>query len=247
MPLLGLAPKLATASKTFTVNTLNDTDDATPGSGICADSSGNCSLRAAIEEANAEGNANPSMGTIAITVPAGTYTLSLDSAVTSTYALVASDPAGLIITGAGAGSTVVQGKSGATDRVFDVQQGSNTDGANIVLNGLTVQDGVAPGSGSEADGGGGIAVIDSNDLLQLNDVTVAGNSAGFGGGIDNEGSLWVTSSEINANKANDTDGEPEGAGMFDGGVGQLDQRHRQRQLGHLHRGQRGGRRRHLRR
>jgi CSLREA domain-containing protein len=33
---------------TFTVNTTADTPDANPGDGVCADSSGNCSLRAAV-------------------------------------------------------------------------------------------------------------------------------------------------------------------------------------------------------
>ena len=37
------------------VNSDADTGDATPGDGICADADGNCSLRAAIEEANASG------------------------------------------------------------------------------------------------------------------------------------------------------------------------------------------------
>lgn len=37
----------------FTVNDTNDTLDDNPGDGICADSSGKCTLRAALEEANA--------------------------------------------------------------------------------------------------------------------------------------------------------------------------------------------------
>ncbi|HUK31438.1 MAG TPA: VCBS repeat-containing protein, partial [Candidatus Acidoferrum sp.] len=39
---------------TFIVNTTTDLHDAMPGDGICADSNGLCSIRAAIEEANAE-------------------------------------------------------------------------------------------------------------------------------------------------------------------------------------------------
>ena len=38
---------------TFVVNTTADTADAAPGDGACADSTGACSLRAAISEANA--------------------------------------------------------------------------------------------------------------------------------------------------------------------------------------------------
>ena len=40
------------AAATFTVNSLLDTPDATPGNGTCADANGACTLRAAIQEAN---------------------------------------------------------------------------------------------------------------------------------------------------------------------------------------------------
>ncbi len=43
-------------SLTFTVNTRNDAVDIAPGDGICSDLSGNCTLRAAIQEANANLN-----------------------------------------------------------------------------------------------------------------------------------------------------------------------------------------------
>jgi CSLREA domain-containing protein len=41
------------AQSTYTVNTTIDAPDAAPGDGVCADGNGNCTLRAAIEEANA--------------------------------------------------------------------------------------------------------------------------------------------------------------------------------------------------
>jgi CSLREA domain-containing protein len=60
----------------FTVNTTEDTVDVNPGDGICADSSGNCSLRAAIMEAN-------TLPAAAIVLQSGqTYTLSLDNRAT---------------------------------------------------------------------------------------------------------------------------------------------------------------------
>src|SRR6266478_5851407 len=40
------------AAATFTVDSLGDTPDATPGNGMCADSLGACTLHAAIQEAN---------------------------------------------------------------------------------------------------------------------------------------------------------------------------------------------------
>ena len=49
---------LSASALTLTVNTNGDTPDATPGNGICADSVGNCTLRAAIQEANASAGAD---------------------------------------------------------------------------------------------------------------------------------------------------------------------------------------------
>src|SRR5262245_38624343 len=40
------------AAAIFTVNSLGDTPDATPGNGTCADANGVCTLRAALQEAN---------------------------------------------------------------------------------------------------------------------------------------------------------------------------------------------------
>src|SRR5260221_8739452 len=54
---------------TFVVNTTADTADANPGDGICADSSNACSLRAAVQEANALAGADT------IQLAAATYVL----------------------------------------------------------------------------------------------------------------------------------------------------------------------------
>ncbi len=63
------APAFAT---TFTVNSVIDETDAAPGNGSCVSApSGLCTLRAAVMEANALGGAD------AITLPSGTYTLTL--------------------------------------------------------------------------------------------------------------------------------------------------------------------------
>ncbi|HXG64261.1 MAG TPA: right-handed parallel beta-helix repeat-containing protein, partial [Blastocatellia bacterium] len=47
-----------TPSSTFVVNVTTDDSDIMPGDGFCSDEGGNCSLRAAIEEANASPDAN---------------------------------------------------------------------------------------------------------------------------------------------------------------------------------------------
>ena len=64
------------AVMTFTVNSSGDTSDANPGDGICHDGAGACTLRAAIEEANA----NVGADTINITRSEGAFTLSPGSA-----------------------------------------------------------------------------------------------------------------------------------------------------------------------
>lgn len=56
---------ISAPAATLTVNTLLDTPDATPGDGICDDGSGNCTLRAAIQESNALAGSD----TIAFNIP----------------------------------------------------------------------------------------------------------------------------------------------------------------------------------
>jgi CSLREA domain-containing protein len=89
----------------FTVNNTSDAVDATPGDGVCATAPGNgvCTLRAAIQEANAL------PGDDTITVPAGTYTLTIPGrdeyfAATGDFNITSN----ITINGAGAGSTIIQ-------------------------------------------------------------------------------------------------------------------------------------------
>ena len=61
---IGVQPRQAAAA-VFGVNTTADTADVNPGNGVCADAGGQCSLRAAVMEANANGVVDT------ITLPAG--------------------------------------------------------------------------------------------------------------------------------------------------------------------------------
>ena len=65
-----LAPERAQAAN-FTVDSPVDAVDASPGDGACASAAGDCTLRAAIQETNALPGAD------VITLPAGTYVLSI--------------------------------------------------------------------------------------------------------------------------------------------------------------------------
>lgn len=71
----GAAPLWHAARLAFEVTTTADAHDADPGDDRCADSAGRCTLRAAVEEAAAQ----PPGATMSITLPAGTYPLSLGS------------------------------------------------------------------------------------------------------------------------------------------------------------------------
>ena len=101
--LIVLLPTLPAYASTFVVDSTADTADANPGDGACGDSSGNCSLRAAISEANALAGADT------ITLPAGTYTLTRAGTgddVNATGDLDATSE--IIINGAGAAATIIQ-------------------------------------------------------------------------------------------------------------------------------------------
>ncbi len=155
---------------TFTVNSTVDAVDAFPGDGVCATAGGVCTLRAAIQEANALAGAD------VITVPAGTYSFAIaganeDAAATGDLDITAD----LTINGAGATTTIIDGNG--LDRIFDIL------GGTVTINDLTVRNG-----DGGSNGGGGIAVCDrtfaAQPTLHLNNSIVEANiTGGRGGGI----------------------------------------------------------------
>lgn len=184
---------------TFTVNTTADTQDAVPGDGICADSGGACSLRAAVQEANALA------GPDTIVLGAATYVLTGaagDDVALSGDLDITGD---LILSGAGTASTIIDG--GGVDRVLDIDPSGA--GVNVSIANLTVRGGNAAG---EAGGG-----IRNHGTLSLNNVTLASNSSGVnGGGLLNLGTLTLTNTTVSANTAG-----TDGAGIYNGGGSSL--------------------------
>jgi CSLREA domain-containing protein len=156
---LGAGPAQAA---TFTVDSTADAPDVNPGNGQCVaalppPTPPKCTLRAAIMEANALAGADT------ISVPAGTYTLTIagqgeDDGATGDLDV----KEGLSIAGAGASSTIIDAKS--IDRVFHV-----LDPARLTISGATVRNG-NPGNGS----GGGIR---NSGTLTIARSTIANNSA----------------------------------------------------------------------
>ena len=176
--LVGFAMALALAlpgsadAATFTVNSTADAPDANPGDGVCDDGAGNCTLRAAIEEANAL------VGADTITFPAGSYAL------TGGEFDITDD---LTITGAGPATTFVDG--GLLARVFLISS------VTVDISGVTIQNGAA----GNLDGGG---ILNLRGSMTLTDVTVSSNSAAAAGGIANvQGSMTLTNVTVSSNSA----------------------------------------------
>jgi CSLREA domain-containing protein len=191
-----IAPSSAHAA-TFTVDTTDDGVDVTPGDGQCRTANDHCTLRAAIQEANAL------LGADVIRLPAGNYLISRtgsgeDQAATGDLDITSS----VSITGDGAATTIVDGQQ--LDRVFDVL----ATGA-AVISGVTIQNG-------SADAGAGIRV--EGGILKLMESTVMSNQASdAGGGVDNDGGvLQVVRSTVSGNVAHGS-----GGGIANSGTAEL--------------------------
>ena len=167
-------PAAAAATLTFQVTTTTDAPDASPGDGICADAAGQCTLRAAVQEADAQ----PSGSTITILVPAGTFPLKL-----GVLSLTANT---ITIQGAGAGATTVDGRNAS--QVFNV-----SPAASVTLGQLAV-------TGGNASLGGG---IQNAGTLLLAHSTVTDSAANNGGGIYNQqgGTLTLAGTTVSQNVA----------------------------------------------
>jgi len=183
----------------FTVNATYDAVDASPGDGVCADAKGACTLRAAVMETNALPGADE------ISLPAGTYVLSIPGAgedASATGDLDVTDD--LTINGAGRDTTVIDG--GGLDRVFHA-----LGSIRLTFLDLTIQNGVAGGSANVsacntgpdpadpafATGGG---VCSEFATLEFAHVELRNNSAGVGGAaIHSMAKLAVQESIVTGN------------------------------------------------
>jgi hypothetical protein len=181
----------------FIVDSPQDMPDASPGSGGCADSSGACTLRAAIQEAGAQ----PGPQTIALSDQ--TYQISTTLTINSDITILGLGPDRSVIGGAG------------TDRLLTVN-----NGAKVSLSGLTLTGGETTSAGggvylgqgdltlqhvqvndNHAGGaGGGIWVGDSSQLT-VGDSSISGNSSDNGsGGIYNLGAISLQNTTVSGNQ-----------------------------------------------
>ena len=188
-----LAPAAASADS-YTVTTTADSVD-----GSCTASL--CSLRDAVIAADA------ASGDSSISVPVGTYTLTiaptgLDDNTTGDLNLTNSGR--ITITGAGAGTTTID--ANYLDRAFSV-----SNGASAEIDGVTIQNGRPGGNGTATSAcpstasttAAGGAVYSQGTLGLANDVITGNIAAGSGGGVeDAQGSgLTVTGTKFTDNLA----------------------------------------------
>jgi predicted outer membrane repeat protein len=182
--LLALLSSSALAATTLTVTETTDAPLAS-GASTCesTDPAAGCTLRAAVELADAEG------GEATIDVPEGTYK---ETATEPT--LVIEDHAEVIISGTGAEQTIIEGEAKA--RVLEVEEGGS-----LRLDGVTVT------NGGDEENGGAVFVSRLAELI-VEDSTITENTATYGGGIYGEYLAYidVVGSTIDENVADEDGG-----------------------------------------
>jgi CSLREA domain-containing protein len=183
----------------FTVNSTADTADANPGDGLCADSNGQCTLRAAIQESNQEPNPDvTSTNVIIFALP--------NPAVIDLKLGELNITSGIWIFGPGARRLTVQ-RSFAPDasnfRIFHVA----SNGGGVEIRRMSIRN----GSAGSQDGGG--ILVDVGGGVNLSDVAITGNSGANGGGIAAPGrTLMMNRVLVNSNTATS-----KGGGIFNQG------------------------------
>lgn len=189
----------------FTVNSTSDVVVANAGDGTGETSTaGQITLRSAIMEAAAHGTADAT-----ITVPSGTYTLSLTGKSEDGGATGDLDIKGSVtITGAGQDSTIID--ANGIDRVFHILD--NQSKASVTMKNLTITGG-DPDGDTYYQGGGAILLEDTVDLT-LDYVTIKDNVASNNGGgvnvyTDYSPVVTITNSTFSNNES-----QSEGGAVF---------------------------------
>jgi CSLREA domain-containing protein len=202
----------------FTVNSTADGGDLNTADGVCAATGGACTLRAAIQQANAAAGAD------VVVVPPGTYAVSSPLSVTSLMTITGTGGArATLIAGAPSASVVTIASSGVTVRGVTVTGGRRgidvQTGSDILLDQVVVRDN---GLTSPANlSGGGIyvaangAVTLSRSLVAENTlISTSGTALGAGIYVASGGVLTAVATTIVRNVAN----SQSGSGAYGGGV-----------------------------
>jgi CSLREA domain-containing protein len=215
----------------FVVNSLGDERDAALGDGVCATAAGTCTLRAAVQEANA------SLGPDTIYVPAGVYSLQdgerggcffdADLGITDDVVITGDGPENTVITGSGQRTVISVGVqitvefvgvtvTGGSQRIGFAASGVESCGSTLNLTRVVVRNnanGPAIRSVTANDVTGSVTLrnsavrdnaslgIDSDSRLTLIDSSVTGNTGYLGGGISARRAISLTRTLISGNTA----------------------------------------------
>ncbi len=168
---LGLPQRTAHAAATFNVNSTGDGADSNTADNLCNDGVGNCTLRAAIQQANATAGAD----TIGFSV---TGTINLTGALPDITD-------SLTVNGPGASLLTVRRDTGGDYRIFTIDREESRNTLVVSINGLTVANGRTPDGFAHAfgGGGGGGGGVLNGGVLTMTDVRLTGNRTGVGGSI----------------------------------------------------------------
>ncbi|HWU32413.1 MAG TPA: choice-of-anchor Q domain-containing protein [Marmoricola sp.] len=220
----GISHAASTRPVTFVVNAFNDAIDAHPGDGQCRTVAGTCTLRAAVQEADAS-SSTPHV----IVLPAGRISMSIKTKwpLPSQTVDLKTDPAygelnidgNVTVIGKSASRTVIA--VNGIDRGFSVQVGGflalrdlTITGANARVNDHTPGDIAIGGAvlnngglvlervaliGNEADGGGGVFSIPLTTIA-VRDSLIANNRAVEGGGLRLDGGGLIVNTTITGNR-----------------------------------------------
>lgn len=214
LPAFGLAIAFAmpVGAANFTVNNEQDVPDDNPGDGVCHPElalPGVCTLRAAIQEANAL----PGADTIFLTA-GQTYLLTREGQDDTSFNgdLDITDNVSIAFFSSGERPVV---DAGGLERAFEIHQG------NALLLGFDITGGDATLPSDAA--GGGIAIDFDAGIVQLSLLRIHGNRAEFGGGVYNDGSgTTLTFVELHDNE-NSITGNAAGSAIFNRGELVLEQ------------------------
>jgi hypothetical protein len=170
----------------LTVDSSGDSHDAAPGDGICGDSGGGCTLRAAVEETNANSTRDavifglPHPAVIDLTLGELLINQNLD------------------IVGPGARRLTVRRSSAAGTPNFRVIHITSPTAVLVNIRGVTIK------NGNDLFGGG--IFVETGGIVGLYDSTVSGNHGQLGGGIMSSGRLTIVRCLIASNTTATTGG-----------------------------------------
>jgi CSLREA domain-containing protein len=207
----------------FIVNDNSDTTDAAPGNGVCSDAAGKCTLRAAIQEANAVAGVD----TINFNFPDPVNSIQLNPNLSSGELAINE---GVTINGPGARLLTITGNTSVTTAdIFNIAASATTttkisgvtieksgrngisNAGKLELSDVAIKESRGAGINNTArltvnrtliynNSNAGIRLTNTSTAVNISNTTVTGNSSPDNGGGINSASSDVTLNNVTINK-----------------------------------------------